>query len=792
MRVTSDLMLALRELGLLKWRHLVNFLRVQGSSWQTLMRAVGAFLMFAFLRFVTLNILETFRGARSPGEVVFLASSALAASLAMLWVFDLLVFVADEFQLGTDANDFEFLLSLPLPFGSIVWAKVLLRAGLDLVGLSTMMPVLVATALHFELPWHQWPLLYAVYFVLEVAAGLAAVIAFFGLAQVLSLGHLETLRLLIGFALPFAAGALVSAKERLLAPQAVAEAMTQWGGLLAATPIAWMVGGLAPDPVELGGSWPWPMPGILGGFAGMAAAGALAHAVLTRMQGLATSLVPRDDTGAIDPVWLRLLRRTSGAWTALAIKELVIILRRRVTFITVVLLPLGIVAVNALTVSGGAAARHGQAVETLTISTMLVPLLFLPYMTAAQSLGQIEYARIPFLQGLPLSARSLLEAKAVFWTLPIFLLCEAVHLTFLLAYGRWNLTSFLAQSFWLFTAAALVTVLAVATAALFPVSENALFKQQGATLTAGSLFYLTGSLGAIVPIFPLTLVNKLVLLGVTVLYAHVVLDRAAERIAYFDEIELAAGARGLRFGDVFIAYDAYISLYLLTNIGIAFLTGIGAAAQLLLTTVALLLSQAVLAGLARSYLALHGHSIAAIWTGRWGTAPALAAGFAAGALAFAPFAGRQGTAGAAAVLGNLLDPSTGPVAWLFLTAALATGPVAEELFFRGLLLRALTAATGRPVAALAVSAVLFAVPHYITSGAFLPALVLGGVTAVTFLAGGGLTGAIAAHVGFNATSLACVAQGEAALLAGTGLTTTCLTVVALVGRRFTKAAGATI
>src|SRR5436309_2195834 len=101
--------MALAALFKLKWIHLANFLRVQGSSWQSLMRGVGAFLMFAFLRFVTYNILETFRAAKSPGEVIFIASATLLAGGVMLWIFNLLVFVADEFQVGTDANDFEFL-----------------------------------------------------------------------------------------------------------------------------------------------------------------------------------------------------------------------------------------------------------------------------------------------------------------------------------------------------------------------------------------------------------------------------------------------------------------------------------------------------------------------------------------------------------------------------------------------------------------------------------------------------------------------------------------------------------
>ncbi len=742
-------LVALRDLALLgrmKWRHLRNFLTAQGSSWQTLFRWLGLFLWLSFLRFVTFNIAETFRAARTPEQILFLAAGALLASGLMLLVFNLLVFVSDEFQVGTDANDFEFLLTLPVGFPTVVWAKVLLRALFDLVGLSLMGPTLVALAMHFGLAWWAWPALYAIYFGVEVLAGLASVLLFFAAAQFVSLGRLETLRLLAGFAVPFAAAMLLGAKSRLTDPDQLAALLAIWEGPMRLLPSWWAVAGLSE--AQAG-------PGLgAASVAFLALAGAM-HAGLARMQHLATSLSADQGAGRVAPVWGRLFAAARTPWAALAVKDLAMMVRRRVTFITVALMPLGIVAVNVLTISAGSAQRQGISPEILTLTSMAIPLLFLPYMTAAQSLGQIEYSRISFLQALPIGARRILQVKALFWTPPVFLLAEVVHLTFLVQYGRFRWVPFATESAWILAASLLVTHLAVATAAMFPVSENALFKQQGATLTVSSLVYLTGSLGAVALVFPLRLPNRLALLAVTGLLVHFVLVKAAQRLEYFDEARLLSPEPGLRFGEAFILFDAYICLYLLTTAAIALLPEVGRTVQLLLMTGALLGSQVALAAASSGYLRLKGYSLGAAWAGAWSRGRSLALGPVLGGLAAAPFVlARLNAAGGNEAARALLGQEAGPLlGGLFLFAALVSGPVCEEIFFRGLFTRAFVAATGRPLAGLAVGGLFFALPHYFLSGQFWPPLTLGLLCGALFAAGGGLRSAVLAHLGFNTLSL---------------------------------------
>ncbi len=84
-------------------------------------------------------------------------------------------------------------------------------------------------------------------------------------------------------------------------------------------------------------------------------------------------------------------------------------------------------------------------------------------------------------------------------------------------------------------------------------------------------------------------------------------------------------------------------------------------------------------------------------------------------------------------------------------------PVVEELFYRGLLLRSLEA-TMRPVAALGVTSIMFAVSHFQLIQ--LPALVLIGVVlGLVAQRTGRLAPAIATHLGFNLTTVVTLLAG---------------------------------
>jgi membrane protease YdiL (CAAX protease family) len=92
---------------------------------------------------------------------------------------------------------------------------------------------------------------------------------------------------------------------------------------------------------------------------------------------------------------------------------------------------------------------------------------------------------------------------------------------------------------------------------------------------------------------------------------------------------------------------------------------------------------------------------------------------------------------------------------LFVIGAVVFAPLVEELLFRGVLLRALLRRM-QPVAAIFVSAVIFALVHYIgdpNTLPFLPALAgLGAVLAVVAVRSGDLSTSIWIHAGFNLTT----------------------------------------
>jgi membrane protease YdiL (CAAX protease family) len=107
------------------------------------------------------------------------------------------------------------------------------------------------------------------------------------------------------------------------------------------------------------------------------------------------------------------------------------------------------------------------------------------------------------------------------------------------------------------------------------------------------------------------------------------------------------------------------------------------------------------------------------------------------------------------LLNDLKDHRDAVTIVLFVVGAVVLAPIIEELLFRGLLLRALLRRMA-PVTAVLVSAVIFALVHYIgdpNTLPFLPALTgLGAVLAVVALRSGELSTSIFIHAGFNLTT----------------------------------------
>jgi membrane protease YdiL (CAAX protease family) len=106
-----------------------------------------------------------------------------------------------------------------------------------------------------------------------------------------------------------------------------------------------------------------------------------------------------------------------------------------------------------------------------------------------------------------------------------------------------------------------------------------------------------------------------------------------------------------------------------------------------------------------------------------------------------------------------LDTAHGPKLAILVVTAIVIAPVVEELFFRGLLLRALQRRVSAPMA-VALAALAFGLTHLLFdfgSGAVLPALVaLGLVSGYLAVRTGNLSRSILLHAGFNLVAVLAV------------------------------------
>lgn len=108
----------------------------------------------------------------------------------------------------------------------------------------------------------------------------------------------------------------------------------------------------------------------------------------------------------------------------------------------------------------------------------------------------------------------------------------------------------------------------------------------------------------------------------------------------------------------------------------------------------------------------------------------------------------------------LRDAEGTPWLYVMLFAVVVGAPVSEELFFRGLAMRAFERVSGNKVFAVIASAFVFALPHFIGSGWQGTAVLLssifmvGVVLAVAVYQTGRLGTAIVAHMMFNAVGAA--------------------------------------
>jgi hypothetical protein len=106
-----------------------------------------------------------------------------------------------------------------------------------------------------------------------------------------------------------------------------------------------------------------------------------------------------------------------------------------------------------------------------------------------------------------------------------------------------------------------------------------------------------------------------------------------------------------------------------------------------------------------------------------------------------------------------LDTAHGPKLVILVVTAIVVAPVVEELFFRGLLLRALQRRVSAPLA-VAIAALAFGLTHLLFdfgAGAVLPALIgLGLLSGCLAVRTGNLSRSILLHAGFNLVAVLAV------------------------------------
>lgn len=192
----------------LRLRLLRNRLQVgsrAGRIGMGFLRACAYFIAFAFLRFGAAVMADTAREAGQqfgPAAGTFFFSASLAVAAAIIFVVNLLVFAAEEFDTTDSSRDTAFLLSLPLTLRQVVWAKSLLRSTVDVDGLFLLAPLLWSLFLVFPGGFLGGALTLALFFLVELSAILAAMAVFVWTVQAVRYDRLEALRLVLRLVLP--------------------------------------------------------------------------------------------------------------------------------------------------------------------------------------------------------------------------------------------------------------------------------------------------------------------------------------------------------------------------------------------------------------------------------------------------------------------------------------------------------------------------------------------------------------------------------------------------------------
>jgi len=760
----------------LRLRLLRNRLRVgsrAGRIGMGLLRGCAYLMAFAFLRFGATVMAETARDAGrrfgAPAEVFFFTSTLLVAS-AIIFVVNLLVFAAEEFDTSDSTRDTAFLLSLPLTLRQVVWAKSLLRSTVDVYGVFLLLPLLWSVLLAFPAGPAGLVLVLLLFFLVELSAILAAMALFVWTAQLVRYDRLEALRLALGLVLPgLASGAIVLLRHSVNTG-ALGAWSARFGDLAALTPAARLITSI----VELSGGHFGAAAGAaalgVGGFAAIALACDLAivlprHA-LARLQegrghtqvtgGAASFLAKLAGAGSAVPGGLR-------AIAILVAKDGVLLYRRPVFLLTTVLFPLAITGIDLLSLVLRSRLEHtGEEVIFVLHASVYVTLLILPFLGAAQSFGQTEHGRIGLLQALPLPMSALMRAKVVLFSPLVVGAALAIQAVGEVAYGRAELVATGANLLWTGLAAVLATHVAVASAALFPIFEFGVLAIRGANMAIGGMLHFTVTAAVGLLVFPLRVHNKAIALALTLPLVTYLWRKGADRLAYYDEGTTMARSRELRWDEAYIMFGLYAALQVVVYVALLFVWDLGAAQANAWSLDFAGISLIGLGAASLYYVNEKSPEVRAalgLTHAKLARAAPPALGCAAVLLVALPRLMALLPGGGAGALSEMLGRATVHLALAMSTMAVLIAPVAEELFFRGVLYGAGRSSFGRPYA-LAASSLIFALMHWDRT---MPAmLVFAMALAALYELTGTLFAPILAHAAFNASGLALFAVAHGA------------------------------
>jgi membrane protease YdiL (CAAX protease family) len=751
-------MKAVLALFALRIRLLTNRLKIgsrAGRIGMGFLRACSYILVFAFLRFGALILADTGANAGNrfglPAQVFFFQATALM-TFAIIFVVNLLVFAAEEFDITDSTRDTAFLLSLPLTLRQVVWAKSLLRSTVDVYGVFLLVPLIWALVKCSGCGGVGILLAVPIFFSIELAAILLAMALFIWTARLVPYHRLEAVRLALGLVLPGLASVAITLLRASVDSGMLVHWTARYASVVSKTPPALLIGSV----FAYGrGEWAASLSQGMLGFLSLGAMLLLCDLVIALPQHALAKMsegMGRTGTTTTGRAFLSFVRSPLAILLA---KDLILLSRRPVFLLTTVFFPIGITIIDLVTIAHSGHLGHADPqVEYLSYASVYVTLIILPFLGAAQSFGQTEHGRIPLLQTLPLKMERVMYAKVLLFTPLVVGSCWLIQVAGDYTFGVLSLEHTLPKLFWTSIASVLATHVAVAAASLFPIFEFGVLAVRGANMAIGGMLHVsvTAALGLV--LFPLYWYNKLIALSILVPLVAYLWRKGSERLRFYDEGTTLFEDKKLRWDEAYIIFGLYSSLQVIIYIALLFVVDFSQSKVVTWSMDFASVSLVLLGGASLYYLLGKGLTPGSAL----GLTRAHArTGFLIGGISgiallvgLKLLAGRIG-GGMASPFARILEqaPNFHLVGTIGLMAVVL-GPLAEEIFFRGILYQA-GARTFSPLFGALASSLLFAILHLDRT---IPLMfVMGSFQVVLFRMTGTILAPVIAHAVLNGTGL---------------------------------------